>query len=83
MANWVIRCAEEYFYPVTEYLRKKLLLRDIVHVDETPVQVLKEEGKSRRANHTCGFTEQEMMAGSQSSCTTTGLQGAVKMQPIT
>lgn len=45
MANWVIRCAEEYFYPVTEYLRKKLLLRDIVHVDETPVQVLKEDGK--------------------------------------
>ena len=45
MANWVIRCAEEYFYPVTEYLRKQLLLRDIVHVDETPVQVLKEDGK--------------------------------------
>ena len=31
--------------PVTDYLRKKLLARDIVHADETPVQVLKEDGK--------------------------------------
>ena len=45
MANWVIRCAEDYLMPVTDYLRKKLLARDIVHADETPVQVLKEDGK--------------------------------------
>lgn len=45
MANWVIRCSEDYLIPVTEHLRKELLLRDIVHCDETPVQVLKEEGK--------------------------------------
>lgn len=45
MANWVIRCAEDYLLPVTDYLRRKLLVRDIVHVDETPLQVLKEEGK--------------------------------------
>lgn len=45
MANWVIRCAEDYLLPITDYLRRKLLVRDIVHVDETPVQVLKEEGK--------------------------------------
>ena len=31
--------------PVVEHLRKELLSRDIVHCDETPVQVLKEEGK--------------------------------------
>ena len=45
MANWVIRCAEDYFRPVVEHLRKELLTRDVVHCDETPVQVLKEEGK--------------------------------------
>lgn len=45
MANWVIRCAEDYFRPVMEHLRKELLSRDVVHCDETPVQVLKEEGK--------------------------------------
>ena len=45
MANWVIRCSQDYLMPVVEHLRKKLLSRDIVHCDETPVQVLKEEGK--------------------------------------
>jgi transposase len=45
MANWIIRCAQDYLYPVTEYLREKLLERDVLHCDETPVQVLKEEGR--------------------------------------
>jgi len=45
MANWVIRCSEEYFDPLLERLRKELIARDIVHCDETPVQVLKEPGK--------------------------------------
>lgn len=45
MANWCIRCKEDYFSYITERLRRELLLRDIVHCDETPVQVLKEPGK--------------------------------------
>ncbi len=45
MANWVIRCSQDYLMPIVEHLRKELLSRDIVHCDETPVQVLKEEGK--------------------------------------
>lgn len=45
MANWIIRCSQDYLMPVVEHLQKKLLERDIVHCDETPVQVLKEEGK--------------------------------------
>ena len=45
MANWVIRCSQDYFDPVLEALRKNLISRDIIHADETPVQVLKEEGR--------------------------------------
>ena len=45
MANWIIRCSEDYLIPVTEHLQKLLLKRDIIHCDETPVQVLKEDGK--------------------------------------
>lgn len=45
MANWVIRCAEDYLNPVIKRLHKELLKRDIVHCDETPVQVLKEDGR--------------------------------------
>ena len=45
MANWIIRCSEDYLFPITDRFREILLKRDIVHCDETPVQVLKEEGK--------------------------------------
>ena len=45
MANWIIRCAQDYLIPVTEHLQKILLERDIIHCDETPVQVLKEDEK--------------------------------------
>lgn len=45
MANWVIRCSQDYLMPVVAHLQKKLLERDVIHCDETPVQVLKEEGK--------------------------------------
>lgn len=46
MANWVVRCSQDYFTPIIEHLRKELISRDIIHCDETPVQVLKEEGKN-------------------------------------
>lgn len=46
MGNWIIRCAEDYFAPVVERLRSELVKRDVLHCDETPLQVLKEEGKS-------------------------------------
>lgn len=45
MANWIIRCTEDYLLPITAHLQKQLLKQDIVHCDETPVQVLKEDGK--------------------------------------
>ncbi|MGI6502158.1 MAG: IS66 family transposase [Anaerostipes sp.] len=45
MANWVMKCSNDYLTPVRMHLQKKLLERDVVHCDETPVQVLKEEGK--------------------------------------
>ena len=45
MANWVIRCSDDYFDPLMKYLRKNLLSRDVLHADETPVQVLREDGK--------------------------------------
>jgi len=45
MANWVIRCTQDYLIPIVNHLQKELLSRDILHCDETPVQVLKEDGK--------------------------------------
>lgn len=46
MANWIIRCSQDWLMPVVERLRQELLKQDIIHCDETPVQVLKEPGKT-------------------------------------
>lgn len=32
MANWIIRCAEDYLLPVVEYLRQQLLAREVILV---------------------------------------------------
>ena len=45
MAGWIIYCAENYFQPMYAYLHRKLLKRRYLMADETPIQVLKEEGR--------------------------------------
>ena len=49
LANWVIKCGIDYMEPVYERLHRHLLERDIIHADETPCQVLKEEGKTAQS----------------------------------
>lgn len=45
MANWTIYCAQNYFKPMIDYLGRILNQRKFVAGDETPIQVLKEEGR--------------------------------------
>lgn len=52
MANWIIRCSQDYLQPIIAHLREKLLKREILHCDETPVQVLKEDGKKPQSKST-------------------------------
>lgn len=42
MANWVIRNSESFLKPLYEFFRKKLLGREFLMADETPLQVLHE-----------------------------------------
>ena len=46
MANWINKCAEDYFFPLIDALHSEMLKRDILHCDETTVQVLKEKDKT-------------------------------------
>ena len=46
---WGIKCGIDYMEPVYEQLHRHLLARDIIHADETPCQVLKEEGKTAQS----------------------------------
>ena len=45
MSNWILRASEDYLTPVYEQLHRELLNRDVLHADETTLQVLHESGK--------------------------------------
>lgn len=45
MSTWILRAAEDYLTPVYEQLHKELLKREVLHADETTLQVLREPEK--------------------------------------
>lgn len=45
MANWVIRCSQEWLTPLYNRIHKELIKCEVLHMDETRLQVNKEEGK--------------------------------------
>ena len=45
MSNWILRAAEDYLTPVYKQLHRELLSRDVLHADETTLQVLHEPGR--------------------------------------
>ena len=45
MANWVIRCSEEWLSPVYDRIHEKLMECQVLHMDETRIQCNKEEDK--------------------------------------
>ena len=46
MSNWILKATEDYLTPVYKQLHKELLKRDVLHADETTLQVLYEPGKA-------------------------------------
>ena len=46
MSNWILKATEDYLAPVYEQLHKELIARDVLHADETTLQVLHEPGKA-------------------------------------
>ncbi len=45
LANWMVQGAERWLYPLYERMHQHLLKRDILHSDETTLQVLREPGR--------------------------------------
>ena len=50
MSNWILKATEDYLLPVYEQLHKELLKRDVLHADETTLQVLHEPGKKPQSD---------------------------------
>lgn len=46
IANWMIYAADQWLSPVFDRMHQHLLERDILHADETTLQVLREPGRS-------------------------------------
>lgn len=45
MSNWFLHAAEDWLTPIYEELHKRLVKSEVLHSDETTLQVLKEPGK--------------------------------------
>lgn len=52
MSNWIITSYRDWLAPVVKLLKEKLLEQNYLHIDETPVQVLRE---SERKNTTDSY----------------------------
>ncbi len=52
MANWIIKCSDDWLEPVYKLLKEQLLSEEVLHADETVVQVLREPGKKANTNST-------------------------------
>ena len=50
MANWIMRSAENWLSHIYEAMRQELLKRDVLHADETPVQVIRQTVKKANSN---------------------------------
>ena len=51
MARWIIHCSKTYFQPMYEYFEKQLKKRKFLMMDETRLQVLKEEGRRAHVDY--------------------------------
>jgi len=49
MSNWLIKAAGDWLEPIYERLKTLMLQRDVLHADETTLQVLNERGKSAQS----------------------------------
>jgi transposase len=50
MSNWLIKASHDWLKPIYDALHLKLLDRQVLHADETILQVLHEEGKTAQSD---------------------------------
>ena len=45
MSNWLLKATEDWLEPIYDHLKEQLCQSDVLHADETTLQVLREPGK--------------------------------------
>jgi len=67
MSNWVIHAAEKWLRPLYERMHELLVIRDVLHADESTLQVLNEPGRPATSDsymwlyRTSGDTERHII----------------------
>lgn len=46
MSNWLAKASNDWLEPLYEEMKRSLLEHEVLHADETTLQVLKEPGKT-------------------------------------
>jgi len=49
LSNWLLKCSEDWLEPIYEQLHRELVRKQVLHADETTLQVLHEPGKSAQS----------------------------------
>lgn len=49
MSNWLIKASEDWLEPIYEEMKHRLCEHEVLHADETTLQVLKEPGKAAQS----------------------------------
>lgn len=49
MSNWLIKACEDWLEPIYEKMKRRLCEHEVLHADETVLQVLKEPGKTAQS----------------------------------
>jgi transposase len=49
MSNWLIKASEDWLEPIYKEMKRRLCEHDVLHADETILQVLKEPGKAAQS----------------------------------
>lgn len=50
MANWIIAASRDWLNPILNLMHQKLVQEEYLHADETPVQVMNEEGRKNTSD---------------------------------
>lgn len=87
MANWVIRCGEDWLVPIYDRIHAALLKCEILHMDETRIQCNKEEGKKASSESfmwvmRSGDVAKKLLAGYHNYLTTDAYIGYEKADGI-
>lgn len=67
MSNWLIKACEEWLEPIYKEMKRRLCEQQVIHADETTIQVLHEDGKPAQSKsymwlyRTSGVAERQIV----------------------